>query len=135
MTKVDRLHNKVDFIIGELKSQKQSDVARWHLYFKGSQYKREALSLLLATIRNSDLNGITQPTVRCQYVKTLGSDKQAWRAIRLTFFDGNSIKELFSSRLRVSLDSQDFDKATFSTVKGKDKQMDDVYQNINNHKI
>ena len=45
----------------------------------------------------------------------------------MTLFDGKQLKEKLASRLRASLDSLDFDKSLFSTVKGSNKQMDDVY--------
>lgn len=56
-------------------------------------------------IRNSNLSSISQPTVRCQYIKTLGSNKEAWRAVRLTLFDGYVIKKKLASMICASLDS------------------------------
>ena len=61
--------------------------------------------ILLDAIRNSNLSSISQPTVRCQFIKKFGSDKEAWRAVRLTLFDGPAVKEKLASILRVSLDS------------------------------
>ena len=78
-------------------------------------------------VKDADLTSIKQPTVRCEYVKTLGSSKEAWRAIRLTVFDGLIIQKQLALLLKNSLHSQCFDGSSFTTVKGKHKQMDDVY--------
>ena len=75
ITKVDRLHNKIDFVIGEVKSQAQHDTTRWYLYFKGSKFKKDAMKLLLWAVKEADLTSISSSTVRCQYVKILGSNK------------------------------------------------------------
>ena len=78
-------------------------------------------------VKDADLTPIKQPTVRCEYVKTLGSSKEAWRAIRLTVYDGLTIQKQLASQLKISLLSKSFDGSSFTTTKGKDKQMDDVY--------
>ena len=103
--KVDRLHNKIDFMIGELKSITKTDICRWHLYYKGAQHKKDAMKLLLAVIEPANLADIYQQTVRCQYVKALGSEKEDWRAVRLSIFNGKAVKKQLSSQLKDSLRS------------------------------
>ena len=101
-----------------MKSQAQHDTTKWHLYFKGAKFKKDALNLLQWTVKEADLTSVSSSTVKCQYVKSLGSNKEAWRAYRLTLFEGSSLHEKLCSRLRTSLDSMDFDKSVFTTVKG-----------------
>ena len=42
----------------------------------------------MSMVKDADLTAIAEPTVRCEYIKTYGSSKEAWRAIRLAIFDG-----------------------------------------------
>ena len=90
-SKVDRLHNKIDFMIGELKSITKTNICRWHLYYKGAQHKKAAMELLLAIVESANLAEISQQTVQCQYVKALGSEKEDWRAVRLSIFNGKAV--------------------------------------------
>ena len=59
VTKVDRLHNKIDFVIGEVKSKAQHDMVKWHLYFKGTKFKKDAMNLLMMIIKGADLTSIS----------------------------------------------------------------------------